>query len=53
MSEGGHNTQWNVKGVTVRREAAELLFFDHWRLDKKETKITRIKKTKTTTIPIK
>jgi hypothetical protein len=51
ISEGGHNAQWNVKGGTVRREAAELLFFDHCRLDKKETKTTRIK-TKTTTMAI-
>jgi hypothetical protein len=27
ISEGGHNAQWNVKGGTAKREAAELLFF--------------------------
>jgi hypothetical protein len=45
------NLQWNVKGDTARKEAAELLFFDNFRLDKKETKTTRIK-TKTTTMAI-
>jgi hypothetical protein len=49
ISEGGHNAQWNVKGA--RKEAAELLFFDNYRLDEKETKTTRIKR-KTITMAI-
>jgi hypothetical protein len=51
ISEGGHNAQWNVKGGTAKREAAELMFFDKYRLDKKETKKTR-RKTKTATMAI-
>jgi hypothetical protein len=36
--------QLNVKGGTTRKEAAEILFFDNYRLDTKETKTTKTTK---------